>query len=167
MSTLLPIATSIDRQPSAVFGLLSNLANRHGCITGATGTGKTVTLQVIAQQLSNIGVPVFMADVKGDLTGISQAGKIEGKLAAVIKERGLPAAHRVEHPLRRGVEDGLGELEQPFAQRAQVLAHLRVGRGLPEDDGPQHHGLVPPEPQPAGEAEQRAGGVARARHLPR
>jgi DNA helicase HerA-like ATPase len=54
--------------------LLPALANRHGLITGATGTGKTVTLQAIAQQLSSIGVPVFMADVKGDLSGLAQAG---------------------------------------------------------------------------------------------
>jgi len=54
--------------------LLPALANRHGLITGATGTGKTVTLQAIAQQLSSIGVPVFMADVKGDLAGLAQAG---------------------------------------------------------------------------------------------
>jgi len=54
--------------------LLPALANRHGLITGATGTGKTVTLQTLAQQLSSIGVPVFMADVKGDLAGLAQAG---------------------------------------------------------------------------------------------
>ena len=47
-------------------GLLPGLANRHGCITGATGTGKTVTLQVMAERFSAIGVPVFLADVKGD-----------------------------------------------------------------------------------------------------
>ena len=54
--------------------LLPALANRHGLITGATGTGKTVTLQVMAERFSAIGVPVFMADVKGDLSGITQAG---------------------------------------------------------------------------------------------
>ena len=54
--------------------LLPALANRHGLITGATGTGKTVTLQAIAQQLSSIGVPVFMADVKSDLSGLAKAG---------------------------------------------------------------------------------------------
>ena len=54
--------------------LLSNLANRHGLITGATGTGKTVTLQKLAESFSQIGVPVFMADVKGDLSGIGAAG---------------------------------------------------------------------------------------------
>jgi hypothetical protein len=54
--------------------LLPGLANRHGCITGATGTGKTVTLQTMAQALSRIGVPVFMADVKGDLSGLAKPG---------------------------------------------------------------------------------------------
>ena len=63
--------------------LLPQYANRHGLIAGATGTGKTVTLQRIAEGLSRIGVPVFMADVKGDLAGLSQLGEAKGK----IKER--------------------------------------------------------------------------------
>ncbi len=53
--------------------LLPRMANRHGLIAGATGTGKTVTLRVMAESFSRIGVPVFMADVKGDLSGIAQA----------------------------------------------------------------------------------------------
>ena len=69
--------------------MLPALANRHGLITGATGTGKTITLQTLAENFSRLGVPVFLADVKGDLTGITQAGKIGDKLAAVLKERGL------------------------------------------------------------------------------
>jgi DNA helicase HerA-like ATPase len=79
MSTPLLIAKNQDKE----LALLSNLANRHGCITGATGTGKTVTLQTLAQALSNAGVPVFMADVKGDLSGLAQAGSATGR----IKER--------------------------------------------------------------------------------
>jgi len=63
--------------------LLPQFANRHGLIAGATGTGKTVTLQRVAEALSRIGVPVFMADVKGDLAGMSQPGEAKGK----IKER--------------------------------------------------------------------------------
>jgi DNA helicase HerA-like ATPase len=63
--------------------LLPQFANRHGLIAGATGTGKTVTLQRVAETLSRIGVPVFMADVKGDLAGLSQPGEAKGK----IKER--------------------------------------------------------------------------------
>ena len=60
--------------------ILPHMANRHGLIAGATGTGKTVTLQVLAEQFSSIGVPVFMADVKGDLTGISQPGQPHVKI---------------------------------------------------------------------------------------
>jgi DNA helicase HerA-like ATPase len=64
----------VAKKDAAEFLLLPQMANRHGVITGATGTGKTVTLQRIAEGFSERGVPVFMADIKGDLTGISQAG---------------------------------------------------------------------------------------------
>ncbi|MEO1767430.1 helicase HerA-like domain-containing protein [Thiobacter aerophilum] len=64
----------IAKGESEVF-LLPRMANRHGLITGATGTGKTVTLQVLAENFSRIGVPVFLSDIKGDLSGISQPGK--------------------------------------------------------------------------------------------
>ncbi len=69
--------------------LLPGMANRHGLIAGATGTGKTVTLQVLAEHFSSIGVPVFMADVKGDLTGISQPGKPQPKIDERRKLLGL------------------------------------------------------------------------------
>jgi uncharacterized protein len=69
--------------------LLPEMANRHGLVTGATGTGKTVTLQTLAEAFSRRGVPVFLADVKGDLAGITQPGTISAKLAAVLKERGI------------------------------------------------------------------------------
>src|ERR1700731_2209246 len=71
--------------------LLPQMANRHGLIAGATGTGKTVTLQVFAENLSALGVPVFMADIKGDLTGISQPGGQNPKVAARVQERDLDA----------------------------------------------------------------------------
>ena len=60
--------------------LLFKYANRHGLIAGATGTGKTVTLQILAESFSNAGVPVFLADVKGDLSGLAAAGSPEHKL---------------------------------------------------------------------------------------
>ena len=69
--------------------LLWNRANRHGVIAGATGTGKTVTLQIMAQGFSEMGVPVFCADVKGDLSGISQAGTPNEKLVARAEGMGL------------------------------------------------------------------------------
>ena len=84
MSSPLPIAKS-----SHELCLLPALANRHGLITGATGTGKTVTLQTMAEALSAIGVPVFMADVKGDLSGLSQAGATNPKLQERIGKLGL------------------------------------------------------------------------------
>ena len=65
------------------------MANRHGLIAGATGTGKTVSLQVIAESFCNAGVPCFMADIKGDLSGISQPGKISGFIQKRIPEFGL------------------------------------------------------------------------------
>jgi uncharacterized protein len=67
--------------------LLASMANRHGLVTGATGTGKTVTLQVLADRFSRIGVPVFLADVKGDLSGVAAPGsatpKLRERLAAI------------------------------------------------------------------------------------
>lgn len=69
--------------------LLPKMTNRHGLIAGATGTGKTVSLQVIAENLSSIGVPVFMADVKGDLSGISQKGGGNLKVEARIQQLAL------------------------------------------------------------------------------
>lgn len=62
--------------------ILGHYANRHGLITGATGTGKTVTVQVLAENFSRLGVPVFVTDVKGDVSGLSQAGKAKDKLIA-------------------------------------------------------------------------------------
>ncbi len=69
--------------------LLSKMSNRHGLIAGATGTGKTVSLQVMAENFSSIGVPVFMADVKGDLSGISQPGTPTPKIKERIEKLGL------------------------------------------------------------------------------
>ena len=69
--------------------LLPAMSNRHGLIAGATGTGKTVTLQVMAESFSRIGVPVFAADVKGDLSGISQPGVDSPKIADRVKKLNL------------------------------------------------------------------------------
>src|SRR5215470_20368982 len=69
--------------------LLLDRANRHGVIAGATGTGKTVTLQVLAQGLSEAGVPVFAADIKGDLSGIAAAGEAKDALVERAKGMGL------------------------------------------------------------------------------
>jgi DNA helicase HerA-like ATPase len=81
----MPDPLVIARHGDLDLALLPALANRHGLITGATGTGKTVTLQVMAERFSSIGVPVFMADVKGDLAGMSQAGTTSPKFADRLK----------------------------------------------------------------------------------
>src|SRR5437764_9951237 len=65
------------------------LANRHGLVTGATGTGKTVSLQIMAEGLARAGVPVFAADIKGDLSGISQAGEAKDFIVKRAAEMGL------------------------------------------------------------------------------
>jgi hypothetical protein len=83
MSDPLSIARSLA---GADLCLLPGLANRHGLITGATGTGKTVTLQVMAERFSRAGVPVFMADVKGDLAGVGASGAMSPKLADRLKQ---------------------------------------------------------------------------------
>ena len=69
----------------ADLGLLPAMANRHGLITGATGTGKTITLQSLAEKFSSIGIPVFVADVKGDLAGMAAAGGGNRKVEERVK----------------------------------------------------------------------------------
>ena len=69
--------------------LLLPLANRHGLIAGATGTGKTVTLQILSEGFSKAGVPVFAADVKGDLSGVSQSGSENHKLHDKLLQRAM------------------------------------------------------------------------------
>ena len=75
--------------PDAVVQIPAAMCNRHGLIAGATGTGKTVTLQVMAEQLSAIGVPVFAADMKGDLSGIAQPAEPNDRLTERATELGI------------------------------------------------------------------------------
>jgi len=84
--------------------LLLPLANRHGLITGSTGTGKTVTMQILCEGFSKAGVPVFAADVKGDLSGVSQAGSV---------------ANMITHPCQRYSGIFTAKKATPFAPQFQ------------------------------------------------
>ncbi|MBK9985677.1 MAG: DUF853 family protein [Betaproteobacteria bacterium] len=118
----------IAKNASAECHLLPALANRHGLITGATGTGKTVTLQTLAENFSKIGVPVFMADVKGDLTGISQAGAIGEKMAAILKDRALDTPESIACPVT--LWDVFGEQGHPVRATVSDMGPLLLGRML-------------------------------------
>ncbi len=108
--------------------LLPALANRHGCITGATGTGKTVTMQKMAESFSNIGVPVFMADIKGDFTGIAAAGELNDKMKARLKERSLPEPHWQACPVT--LWDIWGEQGHPVRATVSDMGPLLFARLL-------------------------------------
>jgi DNA helicase HerA-like ATPase len=108
--------------------LLPAQANRHGLITGATGTGKTVTLQTLAENFSKIGVPVFMADVKGDLTGISQAGRVGEKMAGILKERVIAKPEPLACPTT--LWDVFGEQGHPVRATVSDMGPLLLGRML-------------------------------------
>lgn len=112
--------------------LLPGLANRHGLITGATGTGKTVTLQKMAEGFSQIGVPVFMADIKGDLGGISQPGSVGDKLAASLKDRGIALPTPVACPTT--LWDVFGEQGHPVRATISDMGPLLLGRMLNLND---------------------------------
>ena len=103
-------------------------ANRHGLITGATGTGKTITLQTMAEGFSRIGVPVFMADIKGDLTGISQTGTLTTKLARVITEHALSTPEFGAFPTT--LWDVFGEQGHPVRATVSDLGPLLLARML-------------------------------------
>ncbi|MDO8756050.1 MAG: DUF853 domain-containing protein [Polaromonas sp.] len=118
----------IARNASTHCELLPGLANRHGLITGATGTGKTVTLQALAENFSKVGVPVFMADVKGDLAGISQAGSMGEKMAAVLKERGIDKPVPLACPTT--LWDVFGEQGHPVRATVSDMGPLLLGRML-------------------------------------
>src|SRR6478752_694522 len=108
--------------------LLPALANRHGLITGATGTGKTVSLQVLAERFSALGVPVFMADVKGDLAGMSQPGAASPKFDERLKLVGVPAPAYTGFPTV--FWDVFGESGHPVRATVSDLGPLLFARIL-------------------------------------
>ena len=128
MADPLIIARNADVQAA----LLPQLANRHGCITGATGTGKTITLQVLAESFSRIGTSVFMADVKGDLSGISQAGAASPKLSQRLADLGLPEPAWGGSPTT--LWDIFGEQGHPIRATVSDLGPLLLARMLDLND---------------------------------
>ena len=128
----MPNPIVIAKNAQTELALLPALANRHGCITGATGTGKTVTLQVLAESFSRIGTPVFMADVKGDLTGISQAGTASPKLQERLKNLGLDEPAWGASPV--ALWDVFGEQGTPVRATITDMGPLLLARILELND---------------------------------
>jgi DNA helicase HerA-like ATPase len=112
--------------------LLPQMANRHGLVAGATGTGKTVTLQVMAEAFSRISVPVFAADVKGDLSGISQPGKSNPKIAERVKKMKLEEFQFAASPVT--FWDVFGEQGHPVRATVSEMGPLLFSRLLNLND---------------------------------
>ena len=111
--------------PLAITG---KMANRHGLIAGATGTGKTVTLQVMAETFCQAGVPCFMADMKGDLSGISQPGKMSGFIEKRLPEFGLESPQFEGCPVR--FYDVFGEQGHPMRATISQMGPQLLSRLL-------------------------------------
>ena len=112
--------------PEGPISITGKMANRHGLIAGATGTGKTVTLQVLAETFSQAGVPCFMADMKGDLSGISQAGKMSGFIEKRCAEFGITDPHFAPCPVR--FYDVFGEQGHPMRTTISNLGPALMSR---------------------------------------
>jgi DNA helicase HerA-like ATPase len=119
-------------QGSTPLYLLPKMANRHGLVAGATGTGKTVTLQVMAEAFSRIGVPVFAADVKGDLSGISQPGTPNPKIDERAKKLNLSAFSYAPCPVT--FWDVFGEQGHPVRATISEMGPLLLARLLNLND---------------------------------
>lgn len=112
--------------------LLPAMANRHGLITGATGTGKTVTLQSLAESFSQIGVPVFLSDIKGDLSGISKIGGGNEKVTARVTQLKLEAFEHRAYPVT--FWDVFGEMGHPVRATVSDMGPQLIGRMLNLND---------------------------------
>jgi uncharacterized protein len=108
--------------------ILPQMANRHGLVTGATGTGKTVTLQTLAEHFSGIGVPCFMSDVKGDLSGISQPGGGNPKVAERVEKLKLDGFEYRGYPVT--LWDPFGEAGHPVRATISDMGPLLLSRML-------------------------------------
>jgi len=121
-------APLIIAKGASEIGILPNMANRHGLVAGATGTGKTVTLRVMAEQFSNIGVPVFMADVKGDLSGMAKPGGDKPAVMERAKQLGL--AEFSPNGFPTVFWDVFGQLGHPVRTTISEMGPLLLSRIL-------------------------------------
>ena len=112
--------------------ILPQMANRHGLVTGATGTGKTVTLQTLAEHFSDIGVPCFLSDVKGDLSGLSQPGGGNAKVAERVEQLKLEGFEHKGYPVT--FWDAFGEMGHPVRATVSDMGPLLLGRMLDLND---------------------------------
>ena len=111
---------------NGALSITGKMANRHGLIAGATGTGKTVTLQVMAETFCQAGVPCFMADMKGDLSGISQVGKMSGFIEKRLPEFGIENPEFQSYPVR--FFDVFGEQGHPMRATVSQMGPQLLSR---------------------------------------
>lgn len=110
--------------------LLPGMANRHGLICGATGTGKTITLKVMAESFSDLGVPVFLADVKGDLAGCCRTGERSEAIDKRLSKLGLDPEAFVYHPFPVRFWDVFGEMGHPVRTTVSEMGASLLARLL-------------------------------------
>ncbi len=128
----MPEPILVAKRDDAEFNLLMQMANRHGVITGATGTGKTVTLQKLAEGFSQRGVPVFVSDIKGDLSGISQIGGNHPKIIERLEMLGLSDTTFEGSPVT--FWDVFGKEGHPLRATISEMGPLLISRILQLND---------------------------------
>jgi len=131
MDTIL-VGKAVTTPDSGKVVLLPQYGNRHGLVAGATGTGKTVTLMTLAEGFSRIGVPVFLADVKGDVAGLAVAGAANDKLKARVAEIGVPDYVNEGNPTI--FWDLYGKLGHPVRATVSEIGPTLLGRMLELND---------------------------------
>ncbi len=129
MTSYLIAKDTLERQD---IHLIAKMANRHGLIAGATGTGKTITLRKLAESFSASGVPVFLSDVKGDLSGIAKAGEMTGKVGERMAEFGLSSEYLSGFPVR--FWDVFGEMGIPVRVTVSQMGAMLLARLMELND---------------------------------
>ncbi|MBF0709951.1 MULTISPECIES: helicase HerA-like domain-containing protein [unclassified Gemella] len=123
--TIIKIAKTSENKDVLMYG---NKLNRHGIIAGATGTGKTISLKVLTEQFSKAGIPVFLADIKGDLATLAKAGSLEGKVAERVSSMGLEGFTNQAFPVR--LWDVFQEKGHPIRATISEMGPLLLSRLL-------------------------------------